>query len=142
MYDAKEIARFIITECFKKNILISNLKLQKTLYYLWIEYWKMYGTSLFSEEFCAWQLGPVIPDVYYEYCSYAGRPIAEYYDTRIAGKDEMILLGIMLNYVNLPASKLVNMTHKKGGAWDVVYQDGAGNRNIIPFRLIVEKEVS
>lgn len=142
MYDAKEIAKFIISECFKRNIMISNLKLQKMLYFLWIEYWKIWKTSLFRAEFYAWQLGPVVPDIYYEYCSYAGRPIVKYYNTSIAGSDEETLIRIMLDYVYLSASKLVDMTHRKGGAWDVVYQDGVGNRNIIPFELIIAKEVS
>lgn len=140
-YDANEISKFIITECFKKNILISNLKLQKMLYFLWIEFWKKTERRLFLDEFCAWQLGPVIPDVYYQYCSYAGRPIAEYYDTSITSADDALLAGIVLQYAKLPASRLVNMTHKKDGAWDIVYQNGVGNRNIIPFELIIEKEV-
>lgn len=141
-YDAKEVAKYIITVCFTKNILISNLQLQKMLYFLWVEYWKKNNRKLFLEEFCAWPLGPVIPDVYYEYCSYAGRAIAEYYETSIAEDDKKVLYDVILKYAYLTASQLVDMTHKEGGAWDTVYQNGKGNRNVIPFELIIAKEAS
>lgn len=60
-YDAAEVAKFIITECFKSNIAISNLKLQKMLYFLWVDFFKKTGRRLFMDDFCAWQLGPVVP---------------------------------------------------------------------------------
>ncbi len=139
-YDALDIARFIITECFKNNIAISNLKLQKLLYFLWVDFFKGTGRRLFMDDFCAWQLGPVVPTVYYEYCSYAGRPIVEYYETGISAADSALLSSLIRKYANIPASRLVSMTHKKGSAWDVIYRDGLGNRNVIPFELIIEKE--
>lgn len=139
-YDALEIARFIIAECFKRNINISNLKLQKMLYFLWVDFFKRTGRMLFFDEFYAWQLGPVIPNVYYEYCSYAGRPIVEYYNTNVSVEDQAILDSLVKQYASIPASQLVNMTHRKGSAWDTVFRDGAGNRNVIPFDLIIQKE--
>ena len=39
-YTAKNIAHYIVTYCEKKNRPVSNLKLQKMLYFLWIEYFK------------------------------------------------------------------------------------------------------
>lgn len=140
-YNANEIARYMITECFKRNILVSNLKLQKMLYFVWVDFYKKTGRKLFLDEFCAWQLGPVIPTVYYEYCSYAGRPIAEYYNTNISSSDEALLNNIIMRYANVSANKLVSITHEKGSAWDTVYKDGKGNRNVIPFDLIIKKEV-
>lgn len=141
-YDAIEVARFVIAECFRKNINISNLKLQKVLYFVWVDFFKKTGRMLFLDEFCAWQLGPVIPYVYYEYCSYAGRPILEYYDkTDISVADQSVLIELVKRYANISASTLVNITHKKGSAWDLIYKNGVGNRNVIPFSLIIEKEV-
>lgn len=140
-YDAIEIARYIISECFKKNVSISNLKLQKMLYFLWVDYYKETRRALFFDDICAWQLGPVVPNVYYEYCSYAGRPIVEDYSSSISKVDEDILNRIIINYLSVPANVLVNKTHKKGSPWDIIYRNGAGNRNVIPFELIIEKEV-
>lgn len=141
-YDAMEVARFILTECFKKNVLISNLKLQKMLYYVWVDFYKMTERKLFFDEFCAWQLGPVVPSVYYEYCSYAGRPISVYYENMIIEDyDRKLLQSIVFKYAQISANRLVSMTHQHGSAWDEVYREGLGNRCVIPFELIIKKEV-
>lgn len=140
-YASIEVAKFIITECFKRNLSISNLKLQKMLYFLWADFYRETGKWLFAEEVCAWQFGPVVPSVYYEYCSYAGRPIAEYYESNINFSDERILEKSILKYGTKTANELVAMTHRKGGAWDEIYQGGIGNRRVIPFDLIIKKEV-
>lgn len=142
-YAATEIARFILSECFKRNVSISNLKLQKMLYFIWVDFYKKTKRKLFFDEFCAWQLGPVIPKVYYEYCSYAGRPICQYYgDVEVDAEDQKILKEIISKYALVSANELVSMTHQRGSAWDVIYQDGLGNRETIPFELIIRKEAS
>lgn len=140
LYTAIDIAKYIVSYCSNKKQPISNLKLQKILYYAWIDYYKRTGNALFLNDICAWQLGPVIPDVYYEFCSYAGTPIFESFDVCIDSNDIKTINSIIDSYISVPASALVNRSHKKGGAWDIVYQDGIGNRNIIPFSLIREKE--
>ena len=140
-YSAMEIARYIITKCFNLGQPVSNLKLQKMLYYLWVDFYKKTGRKLFFDNICAWQLGPVVPDVYYEYCSYAGRPILGEYATGLACEDEKILDSIISDYIDIPANVLVGKTHAHGTAWDSVYRNGEGNRKIIPFDLIIKKEV-
>lgn len=44
---------------------ISNLQLQKFLYYEQGIYLAMYSKPLFENEIQAWRYGPVVPDVYY-----------------------------------------------------------------------------
>ena len=51
---------------------ISNLQLQKILYYLQVYFIQHEGIPLFEDEIEAWQFGPVIPEVYYEYCGFGG----------------------------------------------------------------------
>ena len=139
-YFAKDIAKFIISYCSSLFHPISNLKLQKILYFVWIDYYKETLCELYSDEICAWQLGPVVPEVYYEYCSYGGRPIDENYKTEIADEDVVILQKIIDKYVYLSTSSLVNITHQPGKPWDLVYKNGMGNRHPIPFELIKSLE--
>ena len=47
-YYVTEIAKYIITYCSNKKRPISNLKLQKLLYFLWIDYFKKNNCSLFN----------------------------------------------------------------------------------------------
>lgn len=139
-YNANDIAHYLITKCYKIRKPISNLKLQKMLYFAWVDYYKKTSTPLYFDNICAWQLGPVVPEVYYEYCSYGGRPIFELCDTDISEEDSEILDKIIDNYVDIPASTLVNMTHANGTAWDIIFDNGNGNRDVIPFSLIKERE--
>lgn len=140
-YEALELARYIITKCMQKGKPISNLKLQKILYFVWVDYFRETGQYIFLDDICAWQLGPVVPIVYYEYCSYAGRPISNIYQTAISEQDQLIINSILDNYINVSASTLVDRTHQSGSAWDCVYRNGEGNREVIPFPLIISKEV-
>jgi len=140
-YGALEVARYIITVCFNSGKPVSNLKLQKMLYFLWVEFYKMTGRMLFRDNICAWQLGPVVPEVYYEYCSHAGRPICGLYSTMIGTEDAQAIDSVISKYIDIPANVLVDRTHASGTAWDIVYQNGAGNRKVIPFDLIIKKEV-
>lgn len=140
-YSAMEVARYIITRCSEEGRAISNLKLQKMLYFLWVDFYKKTGRKLFLDDICAWQLGPVVPEVYYEYCPYGGRPIFAEYTSEIKNKDQRILDDLIRKYIDIPASVLVSRTHKSGSAWDRIYKNGLGNRKIIPFSLIIEREV-
>lgn len=138
MYRAIEIAKLIVSMCTDENAPISNLKLQKILYFLWVDYYKECGRPLFYDSICAWQLGPVVPEVYYEFCSYAGRPISLHYDVAIDDETRQRVYNTVQKYMYTPASALVGRTHSQGTPWSKVYKDGAGLRDTIPFDLIVD----
>lgn len=69
---AEEIARYIITEFQGAEDLITNLKVQKLLYYIQGWHLGLYQTSVFEEDFEAWVHGPVVREVYDEYKFYNG----------------------------------------------------------------------
>lgn len=144
-YSAMDVAKYTISYYCEQGSPISNLKLQKILYFSWIEYYKQKKQHLFEDSFCAWKFGPVVPDVYYEYCIYAGMPIPDYpYDknpkTLLSGADQNILNPILHRYIGATAHDLVDKTHEEGKPWSVIYQNGEGNRSVIPFPLIINKE--
>lgn len=140
IYNAMDVANFIINKCYEMHNPISNLQLQKILYFAWIGFYEITGRSLFGDIICAWQFGPVVPEVYYEYCAYGGRPINIKCETDIKSDDQSILSNIVDKYVDIPVYVLVNMTHRAGGAWDTIFSGGEGNRQVIPFELIKAKE--
>ena len=49
---------------------ISNLKMQKLVYYAQGLYLAKYNKALFKEKIKAWQHGPVIPKLYYKFKKY------------------------------------------------------------------------
>lgn len=141
-YTASTIAKHIINYCYDNDVSISNLKLQKLLYFAWIACYKKMEMYLFDDEICAWKLGPVIPDVYFEYCVFGGKPIYRKYEDAesLEEKTQITLEEFLDDTAKVPASALVKQSHSIGGAWDTIYKNGQGNHAPIPYSMIIKKE--
>ncbi len=141
MYNAVDISRYVVNMCTEENRPVTNLKLQKLMYYIWIDYYKKTGEFLFNNDICAWPLGPVVPDVYDEFCAYGGLPIQKRYDSNIlCGVVKSVISASLDTWGQYSASTLVDMTHMQGKPWEKIYDQGRGRSKIIPFELIVECE--
>ena len=136
MYNAIEVAKYVISYCTDLGAPISNLKLQKILYYLQVHYVKN-GSVLFWEDFYAWQHGPVIPEVYYLFSGYGASKIQNRYITQIDRVTEVNILPIIEKLRNIAPWELVNMTHVQGGPWDMVYNKGIDTTGLIDKRLLL-----
>lgn len=69
MYDVIDIVNHIILQANNNETPITNLLLQKILYYLNAEHLVRKGERLFSDKIEKWGYGPVIPVVYTEFKS-------------------------------------------------------------------------
>lgn len=65
---ALDLSKYVIAYVHNKGNGITHLKLQKILYFIQGEYIKQYDAALFDEKMEAWMYGPVVCDVYYQYC--------------------------------------------------------------------------
>jgi uncharacterized phage-associated protein len=111
---ATAIAAAILEECKKRGIAVSNLKLQKLLYYC--EAWSLalHGESFFTDPIEAWVHGPVVGDVFHLYKDSRWSPIGE--AKTAAAQDEEALNHIreVINaYGALSASDLERLTHSE-----------------------------
>ena len=138
MYLALEIAKYIIDKCTKDNCPISNLQLQKILYYIQREFLQQ-GEIAFPEEIEAWQFGPVVPEVYRQYCGFGALPNRMRYMVRIELDDIRMINPIIEKKRILNPWDMVSDTHSSGKAWDLIYRDGAGDHQVIPQELIKSK---
>lgn len=77
MPDAKTVAQYIIAFFQKAGDPVSNLKLQKLLYYVQGWHLGLHGKPAFEGSFQAWVHGPVNPDVYHQYKAFRWNPINE-----------------------------------------------------------------
>src|SRR5690625_479323 len=77
MYRAIQIANYVIKTALERGKDITNIHLQKILYYLLASELVHTGSPLFDESIEKWRLGPVIPEVYHEYKEYGSQPITE-----------------------------------------------------------------
>lgn len=74
---AKPIADYFIAECRDRGENLTNLKLQKLLYYADAWNLALRDTELFPEPFKAWVHGPVLLSQYHRFKDYRWRPITE-----------------------------------------------------------------
>ena len=139
VYKALDIAKYIINKCTCEKKAISNLLLQKILYYLQKEYLVKYGCPLFSEDMYAWQFGPVVPDIYFLFCGFGSTTITLKYDIVIDVDDTKKMDPIIEDKREKYPWDLVYETHAKGKPWYITYRNGLGDKRIIPKELIKEK---
>lgn len=74
-YNVMDIANFIVDSLNKKNTPISNLLLQKVLYYVYVDFLATKQIKLFNDPIEKWPYGPVIREVYYSFKSNGSSPI-------------------------------------------------------------------
>ncbi len=139
IYDALDIAKYTVDKCTSEKCPITNLQLQKILYFLQKEHLVQYGTCLFSDEIQAWQFGPVVPEVYYNFCGFGSGAITMRYSTNINKDDIQMISPIVDDNREKNPWDLVAKTHAPGKAWDITYKNGLGNRDVITPELIRTK---
>lgn len=136
MYTAINLSKYIVTKCIDDNHPISNLQLQKILYYIQKDFLGRDDIA-FSDNIEAWQFGPVVPNVYYHYCGNGAMPISSNYEKfELEAKDKTGIDNIVESKRILDPWIMVAETHKANGAWDQIYQKGLGNHKVIPIDLI------
>ncbi len=95
---------------------ISNLKLQKLVYYAQGFTLAVTGKPLFNEPIEAWQHGPVVPDLYHKYKDHGayGIPAPTNVDfSKFSSEIKEILDEVYDVYGQFSAWKLRNMTHEE-----------------------------
>ena len=93
---------------------ISNLKLQKMLYYQQGFHLAYFGTPLFDEDIVAWQYGPVVPSVYKEYKSFESNSISTSEEgISLSDDEEELFNNVYEEYNQFSAVALMKMTHEE-----------------------------
>lgn len=115
---ALDIAKYIINFALDKNCPISNLQLQKILYFLHGNYYKEEGVYLIEEAFYAYPLGPVNKLVYFVYSGYGASKIFDYSKVNLDENiNQKVVNKILEKFIFLSARNLVELSHNKNGAW-------------------------
>lgn len=140
---ALDVAKYIINKSIGFGKPISNLQLQKIMYFVHLNFLRKTGKKLITDEkFEAWQWGPVIRDVYFEYNVFGSNKISVPEEGGVLDLSEKELEKIDATIdesIHFKPWVLVQRSHIKGGAWDRIYKDGEGDKLIIPDDLIQEE---
>lgn len=112
---ATDLAKYIINTSPRR---MSNLELQKTMYFAELDYRKRTGQQLIKEDFEAWQYGPVVPDVYNDYRDYGSRNIERTGESGVLdGVNTDIIDSSIDRCAYKKAWELVEESHRINGAW-------------------------
>ena len=130
MYSALLIAKYIIRRCAACGKSISNLKLQKILYFVQAEFLVDIGVCCFSDAIEAWDFGPVVPVVYRVYRIYGSANIPAETSNglpSIRSEDMDRINSIVDECSEYSASQLVEITHNQSPWRDAYYKPGVNN---------------
>lgn len=131
MVSVQALCNTILKKSFDEGVRVTPMKLQKLLYFIYRSYLQKFGQSLFSEDFLAWQYGPVLRSVYDEFKVYGANPITKFAKT--ATGDVFVINEcaseavtecineVWSKYRYKTGIELSNITHKSGGAWIKAY---------------------
>ena len=118
-------AKYIIRWCDKNELRITNLQLQKILFFIQKESIRKRGYGIFSNRIEAWQYGPVVPDVFYQFAGFGAMKLVLYEDLFsdvspkdiIDDKSKEIIEEILREYIHVSPWDLVAKSHVSNGAW-------------------------
>jgi uncharacterized phage-associated protein len=113
---AREIAQYFVSLVDEEaGDSISNLKVQKLLYYAQGGYLAFYDRPLFPEAIKAWAHGPVVPQVYHDYkhCGAGPIPVEQVDLGKYPADVREILDEVDSVYGQFTATKLRAMTHQE-----------------------------
>lgn len=117
MYNALNIAKYFIKLASpEEEDFITNLKLQKLLYYAQGFHLALYAKPLFNEQIKAWQHGPVVTEIYSNYKRYRTNILPQPDDFEMEQYDSEtreLLDEIYEVYGQYTAPTLMRFTHKE-----------------------------
>jgi len=131
---AQVVADYFIALSNDTQNLVSNLKLQKLVYYVEAWYLAVYGEPLFKEDFEAWVHGPVVRALYEKYKGFSWKPIvqntkendSEKIFNQLPKEVQVILQDVVEEYFGLTAFELERLTHAED-PWKSA-REGLGNQ--------------
>ena len=120
MFNVLDISKYVISKHHSSGHLITNLKLQKILYYIQGYSFKFCNEPAFSSPIHKWPYGPVIPLAYYEYNRFRAKAIGDVDPLEYEAVEKHIKSNLGLKKViddvlevtfDLSATELVEKTH-------------------------------
>lgn len=130
MVTALNIADTLIRD-YGDELMLSNLKLNKLIYYAQAVMLRHTGHVLFTDNIEAWKYGPVEKSVYNAFSRYGSSRINEPTGQTTPRLDEdqhITIETIAKDYGKLTAFDLMMFSHRPGSAWRDAYQP---DKNVI-----------
>jgi len=140
MNDVKSICSHLVNLSLREDISISNISLQKILYFSQGFYLAENAHPLFKDKIFAWEYGPVVKSVYHDFKHFGNNAIADLNKISfILGRDflskEKMMPAEVRSFTkdmwdlfkNYAPFELVEFTHIEGSPWYQIFQKYNGN---------------
>ena len=145
-YNLQQVADYFISWSNETGDALTNLKLQKLVYYAQAWYLGHTQRALFSEDMQAWVHGPVVPELYQQYKRFGWQPIQrddlgpgsfERLEAAFDAEAREILADVRNHYAAKGAFELELLTHRQR-PW---YATRAGLPEDEPCPAVIPKEL-
>ncbi len=127
MATALDVASYFLLKAEEEGQeLLSNLKLQKLVYFAQGLHLAVHGTSIFRDQIKAWDYGPVVPSLYGTFKHYGagGIPVDPSFDPATIGeKTRQFLEEVLSVFGQFSAVRLMEFTHDDQ-CWKDAYPNG------------------
>jgi uncharacterized phage-associated protein len=133
-YDGRAVANFVLDCCDKKGRQLNHTSLQKIVYFCHVWFLVRLRRPLIKHKFEAWEFGPVLPYLYREFKNYDRSPVTSratqinpldgttrIVEHRFDLQTAALLEDVVEFYSRLRANDLTELSHVRGGPWDVVW---------------------
>ena len=130
-HDVRAIANFVLNLAASQKREITNMHINKIVYFLHADYLVAFGKPLASAKIEAWEHGPVFRELYREFKKFGDKPITslatrvdpntgnrEIATTDFSESECAFLSELTIKYCRIPASALRAHSHEAGGPWD------------------------
>lgn len=153
MLDVRAIANVILDRAEEREVAITNMALNKIVYFVHCDYLLEKTQPLVSAKIEAWQHGPVFREVYHEFKKWGDNPIQSratkvdpfsgevvIANVKFGRQEHLYIAALIDRYIGFTAAQLRAISHTKGGPWHKVWgHDGQANPGMkITNELIVE----
>lgn len=139
IYDYTKIADYVIHYSNKNGIYMSNLKLQKIMYFIQNKLLNNY--SGMKATFIAWENGPTIKPLYNNFSGFGSSQLFILNEPKhfnILEYDRKIIDVIIEKTKNVNPMKLVDISRDVNNSWSKIYRNKLGYGEIIPNEMIKE----
>lgn len=131
-YSAAAVANCVLEEARERGLEVTNLKLQKLVYFAQGFALARLEHPLFREEIQAWTYGPVIPALYERLKHYGAevvRGMLEAPDSMQGDEEGREVVREVLDVLGgLTATQLVRLSHSGGSPWEAAKRQGKFTR--------------
>jgi uncharacterized phage-associated protein len=141
MLDVRGVANTVLDHADRHQIGVTNMALNKIVYFIHCDYLLENGTPLVKAKIEAWQHGPVFREIYHEFKRWGENHIRSRAvkvdphtgdvvkaELHFGTEEGVYIRGLIDRYVNFSAAQLRAISHREGGPWAKVWgHDGRAN---------------